>query len=131
MSLNLDKLTNMIFQLVVFQLLKILRAQNHVLNELGNFLIKLNHIRLLVNKITNIFPGRKGSIVAGFLLTSSEATYHAAQHLASRHCLRLRLFDSQDIIIAIKVNARKGIKHFFFYHFFSERYHNKLRSFAS
>lgn len=78
--LDFSQLAQMIFQLVRFQLLKVILTQNHVLDKLSNFLVELNNIRFLMNKILNLLPILEHQIVVHFLRTTSERIDEFAEH---------------------------------------------------
>ena len=49
--LYFHQLVQMVLQLPMLQLVQIVLAQDHVLNQLGYFLVELNHIWLFVHKV--------------------------------------------------------------------------------
>jgi len=50
LKLDLCQLANVVLQLIVLQLPQVLWTQDHVLNQLCNFLVEFGDIRLLVDK---------------------------------------------------------------------------------
>jgi hypothetical protein len=82
--LDLDELVDMIFQLMTLQLEQIVLTQDHVLDQLGDLLVKLNHIRLSMNKLLNLLPIVKHGIVVGLLSSTSEAVDYLAKELTGQ-----------------------------------------------
>ena len=83
-----------------------------MLNQLRHLLVELNHIWLSMDKVLNLFPGRK-VLLAALSLTASEAIDNLAEHLTSCEGLHLGLLDSEDVIIALKSHVRESIEHLF------------------
>lgn len=82
--LDLDELVDMIFQLMTLQLEQIVLTQDHVLDQLGDLLVKLNHIRLSMNKLLNLLPIVKHGVVVGLLSSTSEAVDYLAKELTGQ-----------------------------------------------
>jgi len=58
-----------------------------------------------MHKVNNLAPFQELILVDALWLTTSEADHHSAKHLAGSHGLRLWLFNSQQIIIQVKIDV--------------------------
>jgi hypothetical protein len=77
--LNLDQLRKMILELVVLQLLQIVLTQNHVLDQLSDFLVQLDHIWFPVDEVLDGLPVQEVGL--HLLSTSTEGADQFAQEL--------------------------------------------------
>ena len=83
--LNLDKLVDVVLELEVSELVEVLIAENHVLNELSDLLVELDDIRLAVDELLNLFPIFKQWVVVGSLGATSETINGLAEDLTSEN----------------------------------------------
>lgn len=65
----------MILELVGFDLLNVVLAQNHVLNELSYLLVELNDVWLLVHEFLDHAPLRKLGVHLLFLRATLESAH--------------------------------------------------------
>jgi len=70
--LDLHQFVQVILQLAMPQLVEIVLTQNHVLNQLSDFLVELYHIWLSVHKVLDCSPILEERIVVGLLGATSE-----------------------------------------------------------
>ena len=87
----------MILQLIRLYLHDIVTTQYHVLNQLRDFLVKLDHIGLPVHKILNHGPLRKLGIHFLLLGPALESANQPTQQLRSNHGIVLWLLDAKDV----------------------------------
>ena len=76
--LDFDQLVEVILQLLSLQLLQVILAQNHVLNQLSDLLVKFDHIWLLMDEVLDLLPVLEHVVSVGFLGASSEAAHQLA-----------------------------------------------------
>ena len=93
--LDAHELANVVLKLAVLQLLQVVLATNHMLDQLGDFLVEFDYIWFFMHKINNLPPFKKHGVSVHFLLTPSETAYHFAQHLTRAHGLWLWLLDPE------------------------------------
>lgn len=72
LSLYFDQFVQMILQLVGPQLIQVVFAQDHVLNQLSNLLIELDNVWLAMDEILNSNPFLEHAIVVCLLRTTSK-----------------------------------------------------------
>ena len=70
--LDLHQFVQVILQLAMPQLVEIICAQNHVLNQLSDFLMEFYHIWLSVHEVLDCSPILEECVVVGLLGASSE-----------------------------------------------------------
>ena len=68
--LNLYQLIQVIFQLVLLQLIQVVLTQNHVLNQLGYFLVQFYNVWLSMDEVLNRLPVQE--LTFDFLGTTTE-----------------------------------------------------------
>ena len=69
----------MVFQLIRLDLDYVVAAQDHVLDQLGDLLVELDHIWLLVDKFLDLTPLRELGVSHLPLGTASECADEAAE----------------------------------------------------
>jgi len=126
--LDSNELSNVVLELIVSQLLEVVLAADHVLDQLGDLLVELDHIWLLVNKFNNLLPFSEKSVSVYLLLSTSETSNDLAEHLTGSHGLWLWLLDSEQVIVTVKFDAFKGLEHLLLDNFFSKWNHDHVVS---
>jgi hypothetical protein len=95
LMLYLDKLGQMVLELVVLQLLQIVLTQNHVLDQLCDFLVQLNDIWFPVDEVLDGLPVQEVGL--HLLRASTERTHKLAQELRGFESRWRWLLDSENV----------------------------------
>ena len=73
--LDFDEFLQMILELSLLELFEVVSAKDHVLDQLGDFLVKLDHIWLSVDEALDGLPVLEQEIVIGLLRATSETVH--------------------------------------------------------
>jgi hypothetical protein len=84
--LDLDQLIDMVSQLVTLKLSQVVFAQNHVLDQLDDFLVELDDVGLLMHELLDLLPVFEERVIAWALSSTTETVNNLAEELASVHC---------------------------------------------
>lgn len=101
LGLHLGYLVEMVLELVMLDLIQILFAQYHVLDQLRDLLVELDDVRLSVHEVLHRRPLLELGVLAAFLRTASEGADESAEDLGRDESRVLRLLYSQDIGIDV------------------------------
>lgn len=112
--LDFDEFVQMILQLTLLKLLKIVTAQDHMLNQLSDLLIEFDYVWLSVDEVLNGLPVLEEEVVVGLLRTTSEAINQFTKHLRCRECLNLWLLDPEDVRVKIEPDLVEALNHLLF-----------------
>jgi len=104
----------MVFELALLKLFEIIAAQDHVLDQLCDFLVEFDHVGLSVHEVLDGLPVLEKKVVVGLLRATSETIYQLTKHLWGRKRLNLWLLDPEDIRVKIKPDLVEALDHFLF-----------------
>ena len=109
--LDLHQFVQVILQLAMPQLVEIICAQNHVLNQLSDFLMEFYHIWLSVHEVLDCSPILEECVVVGLLGASSEWVHHFAEHLCRCESRALWLLDPEYVPIDVQSDFSESCYH--------------------
>lgn len=102
----------MVAQLIGPNLLQVVLAQYHVLDQLSDFLIEFDHVRPLMNKVLYILPFLEFGVEAVVLLGSAtERVNQSTKQLRRHKGLHLRLLDPQYVRVRVETNLLERLHH--------------------
>ena len=111
LQMELRHLAQVIFQLIRLDLDNVVAAQDHVLDQLGDLLVELDHIWLLVDKFLDLTPFRELGVGHLPLGAASECADEAAEQLSGQESLALRLLDLEDVRVHVEAHLLEGSDH--------------------
>ena len=82
--LDFGQFAQVILQLTLLELVQIVLAQDHVLNQLSDFLVEFDHVWFSVHKVLDRTPIMEQSIIVRLLRATTERVHHLAEHLSGR-----------------------------------------------
>jgi hypothetical protein len=80
-----------------------------VLDELSDLLVEFDNVGSSVDEVLDMLPFKEVGL--GFLGTSTERADQFAKDLRSFECLRLWLFNSQNVRVHVQLNFFESINH--------------------
>ena len=102
----------MVLELLRLQLLNIVLANDHVLNEHRQLLVELHNIRSPVNEVLNRGPLLELRVLdVSLQLPAAERRDETAEQLGGDKSLGLRLLNPQDVAVDVKANPLEGLDH--------------------
>lgn len=81
LRLDFDEFIQMVFELALLKLFEIITAQDHVLDQLCDFLVEFDHVGLSVHEVLDGLPVLEEEVVVGLLRATSETIYQLTKHL--------------------------------------------------
>jgi hypothetical protein len=115
--LDLDEFVDVVLELVGLELAQVVGTQDHVLDQLSDFLVKLYHVGLPVHEVLDRLPVFELVVQLGLLRASSEGRHHFAQDLGCGEGLVLGLLNSQDDGVEIQTHFGNSLHHLLLYFF--------------
>ena len=110
--LDLRYFGQVILELLRLQLLDIVFANDHVLNEYSQLLVELHYIRTPVNEVLNRRPLLELRVLdVSLQLAAAERCDETAEQLGGDKSLGLRLLNPEDVAVDVKANPLEGLDH--------------------
>ena len=111
LCLYFDKFIEMIFKLALLKLFEVVAAQDHVLDQLCDFLVEFDDVGLSVDEVLNGLPVLEQKVVVGLLRATSKTVYQLTEHLCGSKRLHLWLLDPEDIRVEIEPDLMEALDH--------------------